>query len=376
MGFLTSKNIWKSVYLMRILTAAIAVAAAIAVLGLAPMNLRKAGIIGLLLGGGPSGWFYVSSTNPSGWAFIGVGLFWIAFGTYLTAETAMRRHCGLALAIGLACLACAARGDAGAFICISMLVMILVYARPRRHFLRLMALGIPVMAITAIALSSFFLSGESTHVASGAGGHAASLDATSNFFYNITQTFGLAFGAAGNSPLGWDTYLPDSIQYISLIVIVMLCSWALLSASRTMRVIWAALLLFTLVIPALTLAQLGLWADQFGQARYMLPLLPIAFGAIFLRETRGESISIPRIYLWIFGIGVSLVNAIALYVNIERYSRGVGKPGPVDLSAGSVWWPTTLISPMSTWIVGTLALGIVVVVSVTKMDKPLSKSVG
>lgn|GEM_PF-4082539 len=373
MGFFAGSNVSISVYLMRFVTILIAAVAVLATLAVAPPNLRQAGAIGVVVALGPLGWFLLASTNPSSWAIVGVGLYWVALLSHALNENQHRRWGAFGLGLVLGALACAARGDAGGYlIALNLCAAItLVGFRIDRSRWR-STLGL-MLATSAIAVFVLLQASQVGAISSGAtsSGSGYGFD---QLIYNILNVFTLSFGSLGYSPLGWlDTGLPLIIPVALSILVVRLIVVGNRSVTRGAKCAALIVLVLLFLVPMAGLYQFQTIVPFDVQSRYVMPLLPAFIGFWFIRSNRHEQAVLARGMRWFLVLAVFLSFSIALLWNTIRYTQGLS-PGVAtfgittgapsfDVSGAALWWPTTAFSPGANWIVGSLAAGAVLLLA-------------
>ena len=373
MGFFAGSNVSVSVYAMRFVTILIAAIALLATLAVAPPNLRQAGAIGVVAALGPLGWFLLASTNPSSWAIIGVGLYWVALLSHALNENQYRRWGAFGLGLVLGVLACAARGDAGGYlIALNLCAAIaLVGFRIDRSRWR-STLGL-MIATSAIAVFVLLQASQVGAISSGAtsSGSGFGID---QFLYNVLNVFTLSFGSLGYSPLGWlDTGMPIIIPVALSILVVRLIVAGNRSVTRGARCAALIVLVLLFLVPMAGLYQYQTVVPFDVQSRYVMPLLPAFIGFWFIRLNQHEQAVLTRGMRWFFLLAVFLSFSIALLWNTIRYTQGLppgvatfgittGAPS-FDVSGAAKWWPTTAFSPGANWIVGSLAAGAVLLLA-------------
>ena len=372
MGAFATTNLAGTVYGIRAIDVLLCVVAAIAVLAIAPPNLRQAGGIGFLLAGGPLGWFLIASVNPSSWAFVSVGFYWIALLTYVAAKSNVVKYMALGLALALAVIGSIARSDVGGYIVIANLAVAAVVLLDRRNASRKRAfIGVLVLT-SAIGLVTVLTTSETTGFTNAKGvqhiGHGIGA-----WVFNAMYIPQITFGAIGYSPLGWlDTNLPFIVPLSATIAIAVLVAHALRRCPRNILMTWICLVVLAIAIPMIMLYRSDAGANTFFvQPRYMLPLLPMLIGLPFIRRDAFCVTRFAAPYRWLFGAAVSLVFSVSLFWNTQRYVHGIHGTAPnLNLSTGARWWSNGLLSPTWNWVIGSGAFVAVVFLSISLLMPP------
>ena len=263
-------------------------------------------------------------------------------------------------AIGLALLACAARSDAGAFVIVSDLAVLLVMRRSDVPRVRRRSVAALVAASLVVAGFVFLRTAQASQSASGdmVGGTLVHTGVSlSTVIYNLMYVVQLLFGAVGFAGLGWlDTALPEVVGISATLLIGMV--WYVGFVRAPWRVVtgWLAVAAAAVAIPVIVWSVNGTIFGYLVQPRYMLPLLPMVIGLPLFRYYGDRPMLVTELLRWSWWSICLFVYSAALWANIDRYARGQGsRPRNFDLSVGAKWWPTSVVSPMETWAIGSVA---------------------
>jgi len=356
MGVMAGPDIERSVIIMRLFNSALFVGLATLLYVLLPIGRRPMLVWTWLLTTVPLGLFLIASTNPSGWAIVGVGMAWIALLGYF--ETEGRRRIALgALFLISVFMAAGSRGDSGVYVIVAIgVVLFLTFKREKAYYLSAI---LPVAAV-AISLSFILTSRMIGSGVNGLGGSGPSvlddhpdLGTFGLFAYNLLNIPFLWSGAFGGWPLGWlDTSLPDIVLWTGSAAFIG-AGFVGLSHVNWRKVVAVAGVMFLLVaIPVYVLTKGG---DPIGanvQPRYILPLI-VLLGGLLLFEPPGKRIRFSRgqVVLIVFALAVS--NFVSLQTNIRRYVTGTDKAG-LNLDSDREWWWNSPITPNMVWLLGSL----------------------
>lgn len=305
----------------------------------------------------PLGAFLIASNNPSAWAIISGGTLWIALVGYFEAGGWRKVAFGAVSAAALV-IGAGSRSDAAAYSVIAIvLAAILTVRRSRQYVLSLILPG-----ALAIGAFCFYLSGRQSGVASGGfSAPANTLSKGALIWQNFMELPQLWSGSFGTSQLGWlDTPMPAMVWVLGIACFggVVLVGLGALSTRKLIAGIGIAAALWA--IPMWILLQSNTTVGNQLQARYLLPLLVFAAGiALYQSGARAIRFSTPQTVLVI--AAVSVANAIALHVNLRRYTSGLNVVG-INLDVQGGWWWNIPFSPMAIWIIGSLAFSAAVAI--------------
>lgn len=351
-GLFASPDVETSVITMRVVNSAIAVGLLTAVFFALPMRLRPVLAISVAGTVVPLGLFILASINPSSWALLSAATVWICL--YATTQTTGKRRLVLASLTGLgAFMGAGARADAAAFAVLAVAIVgVLSWRRPQTWTRG--SLTIPVIsAVVVVAIAAvFYLSaGQSAAATSGLVNETPPLT-WGQHVSNFLEIPSLWIGALGGWGLGWiDTPMPAIVPVFGVSVFsgavfvgLQRAGWRRLLA---LAAAFATLWLLPLYLLALTDTTVG---DEV-QPRYLLPVMVIGLGVASLRADVFSAWRGTRAIAG--GIALSAAAAVALLVNLRRYTTGLDGsyiPGP-----NPEWWWSFGPSPAAVWVIGSLA---------------------
>jgi len=360
MSLLAGPDILTSVMLMRLLNVVLFLGITTALAVLLPTGRRLALIGGWLIATVPLGAFLIASNNPSAWAIIGVGSAFMALHGYF--ETTGRRRVALGALFAVAALmASGARTDAAIYVVMAVAIAIWLTVRRSRGYL--LTAILPVV-VAVVAVIFYLQSGQSVAATSGLGGGGlppespigshAPRDTFGLIAYNLLQVPSLWVGAFGMWGLGWlDTSLP-AVVWVAGSAVFAVAVFAGLRQSSWRKALAVAGVAFVLwVLPTYILVAGGNVVGENVQPRYLLPLI-VLLAMVALLPAGRRAVDLSMLQLSVIGAGLIVANAFALHSNIRRYVTGVDEAG-VNLDSGAEWWWAGAPSPMTTWIIGTLA---------------------
>jgi hypothetical protein len=176
-----------------------------------------------------------------------------------------------------------------------------------------------------------------------------------NIFQNVLELPTLVTGPLGTAWLGWhDTPVPSITSTTMVILAALTIVTGLTRRSKDKMLAFGVVALAVVVAPLYTLAADRVAVGVGIQPRYLLPLLPMAVASSLVRPLDGAAVRIPaapaRVGMW----ALVVAHAAVLHETIRRYVTGTDVRG-LDLGADLEWWWATGPSPMTVWIVGSLA---------------------
>jgi hypothetical protein len=360
-GLFVGDSIGASVLIMRMLNALLFVALVTAVYLLTPPGLRRPMIVGGLVTAVPLGVFLIPSINPSSWAIISAATFMVSLLGYVTAAD-RRRRIGLGAIAALSLLVGAgARADAAMYAVVACVAaLVLVWRRDAGALRRLAYPAVLAVAATAVFLST----GQSEVAGPGAASEGLSLG---RLMRAVVDVPALWIGGMGSPPskydyersgtwgLGWlDTGMPSAVWASMWGVFVAVLFVALAAATRRRAVAVTVVGAAALLIPAYI--QYASSLSGFIQPRYVLPLLMLVAITATVRPD-GEAFRLAPGYRWAIVAIVSVANAVAMHTNLRRYVTGIDV---IDwnLDRAPEWWWSIAISPLTVWVVSSLAFGV------------------
>lgn len=374
MSFLVFDNIKRSALSMRVLNCALAVLLFALLQRFArgtPIQFAATWVP--LVISIPLGLFCIASNNPSSWTIIGVGTFWGFFYLLLRSEIDSPAHRRRLLTISgcailSASLAIWSRVDGSIYISVSALCALLAnYQRlteviDLRH--RAFTLAVGGITVLSAALAFVFL-GQGLSVASKGLADVAPATRTvaQLLFENLRSFPDLWSGAVGGSGLGWlDTALPRSVVLIVFGIAFYLIVAGMQYAHIGKTLAFCLCITLLSFFPVFVLTKSGHIVGETVQPRYLLPLLYLLTGIALTGIPAARQRVLSPTTTFVFAILLSIAHSLALHQNIRRYTVGLKTIG-FDLNYRVEWWWLHAPSPMTTWIVGSIAFLVVTVLT-------------
>ena len=313
---------------------------------------RVATSLAFLVGLGPWGSFLISSIHPSAWTITLLPLFLVCLFVMIREKSiVLRIFAGLA-ALLIWFVAQDVRGDSRFFMAIALFAAI-IWGLKIRHELTSQPLWLKVLGVGTLFIIYVQLLNPLVQNVIGAFG-VSQLDKVFNLTTTkVPLTLMNLFG--GNYGLGSsDTPLSDLVVFCGIASLFLIIYT---TAQRVSKRNWLIVFLMSTLLALLTLrADL----DNVGTSgRYILPLYLMCLitylasvETIFSRPLI-TSRTISRILVFTLTLG----NSIALHQTMRRYITGVDVIG-WNLNKNAEWWWTVGPSPMTIWMLGTLAFGL------------------
>lgn len=320
MGLFVGADVERSVLIMRLFNAVLAVALLVGGLLLAPRGIARSLAIATMIVYVPMGLFIVPSTNPSSWALTGIASVWI-FGLSLMLMDTWRRRRTWALAGGTvvgALMAMSARLDASVYVGVTVVVIAVLVGW--RRILRQWK-GAALLAALSVAGLWVFVTTEPP-VSPGGEALGTSERGIGLLLTNVFNAPVYLQQVLGG-PLGWyDINVPTWVPVTGILLVGMVMYRQL--AQRPSRVLVASTLAFVavLAVPIAFLQLGGLVVGELVQPRYFLPLM-LVFVA-----TAGLSTRLRRADPWPRPVAVVMTPLIAVsamlsyWYTAHRYAAG------------------------------------------------------
>lgn len=359
MSWLASDDIAASTIAMRIANSLLAVLAFALLIRLLPHHLRRVPLVSLLVSALPLGVFLIASTNPSGWAYFSILIFFSSYLGFLSSDSNRSKLIFGSLSAASLLLAAGSRPDAAIYAVIAIGLAIIL------NFSKKLISPINVftsLAFVAAAAFSYLSVGTGSVVVSGGLALPDQPLPAPSFFVNMASLPNLWIGVFGTSGLGWlDTEMPAIVWAVTLSIytglIFLSVRWFNLKQSLAVSLAFLALV----AIPLYILTVSGLSVGQQVQPRYLLPLIALLGAAALYRSSSASGLELTRGQAWIFGSGLFIANTISLHLNARRYITGMDQQG-VNLNENLEWWWSDFaFSPNVVWLTASVAFALFLV---------------
>lgn len=334
-----------------------------------PIHLRRVPILTFLITSVPLGVFLIASTNPSGWSYFSLIFFLSLFTAFLTSEHTKSRWILGVLATIFSVMASGTRADSSVFV-VAAIALAFLITFSRRVFSPI-NIGLSFFLI-AIAAYFYFSIASGLGVVSGSLGNSESDPSTTpSFFVTMAGIPNLWVGVFGVSGIGWlDTPMPAIVWAITLGIFTSIMFSSVRWFSVKQGVAVGASLFILTAVPLFILVQSGLEVGQQVQPRYLLPLIAFVAASALYRTSVESGILLTKAQIVIIGVGLFVANAIALHLNIRRYTTGMDVMG-INLDEQiEWWWDGFFFSPNAVWLIATLGSA-ALILSIWKLRKEL-----
>ena len=356
MSSLASTDIPSSVIAIRLMNSLFFMGSLVALMVIAPRQLRKTYFWMWALTIVPLGIFLISSTNPSSWAITGVPTAWMALFLFLTLQGKRSIAAGVLFFIEVF-LVSGARGDAAIYTIIgSVLIGFLTWKKTRTFFLKL------ILPLVAALISLYFYASSLQSTVAGSGMSVADGGTPRTglgvLAINLVQLPELWVGAFGYWPLGWlDTEMPALVWVTTFGIFAAVVFLLVRGIDKRQGFSLLVLAAILYVLPLYVLQKSLNHVGEQVQPRYLLPLI-VGFAAIASLKFAQTKVVLSSLQSWVILAGIALANALALYVNTKRYVSGLNNGTGVSLDSNIGWWWNVPVSPMTMWFIGSLGFAL------------------
>ena len=370
MGLFAGSDPTQSVFVMRIVNSALAVALFGVAAGLLSRPNRRVLIYGGLAVSIPQAIYLVASVNPSGWAITGVAVAFIGLHGWYTetsvaAPTPMQpqpaqrwrnlngRQIGLAvLALVGAAMAASSRGDAGMFVVLTAGALVILHSdRIREWFWS----ALPAVLASAIGMLSFLTSGQGTAALDGMDGRPRA--DFHHLFANLFD-FPAFLMNAQVGPLGWNDLTVPAITAIPPLVFATAVAFTGLRATAWRKTLALCGLVAASIVVPLTVFQRSGWFPGELAGRYWTPLLAVIVMTALWDPVHRSAPTLTTLQTVAVWASLSVGNAAMLYRQIRRYTTGLSYRG-ISLDEFVEWWPAP-VTPNVTFILGSIGFSALV----------------
>ena len=332
---------------MRIINVMISVVVLGAIGALMPLAFRRGYALALTAGWTPMGVYFISSNNPSSWAFTGVFAF--AAGLWCAAHSNGWRRWALigAAAIG-AVLSCTSRGDSAFFLFVVSVALAFAVRWSRDRWpegaLAVVSsiVGIIIMRSTNVA---------STHLDAADGPHPSLIRVLGQNLSYLPQYFAGFYGYRWGP--GWlDVDYNGSVSTLGLLAGAI----ALTVGMRTWS--WRKGMTFVMLVGAMagvpTLIGIlqGFNNVATYQPRYMMPLWIVLLFFMLTMDRRSRTISRPQLVTT--AVLLSALFFWAHYSLLLRYTHGEEHMVFNLSKTAAWWWESAPVGANMVWWIGTL----------------------
>lgn len=351
MSIFASTDVVASVLAMRLFNAALFVGLTTAAAFAVPAGMRRLVVIPFVVTMVPLGMFIVPSTNASSWAILSAGLLWTTLAASAV-TTGRRRLALLALAGVAAVLGAGARADAAAFAVLGVIVALVL---TRRVFTRAMLPTVLLAVAIVVVSAAFYLSADqSSAVTEGLPTDGPPLT-MGQHVDNFLGAPSLWIGIFGGWGLGWlDTPMPAAVSVLGFAVFALALAWGLRQLDARKALAAAGVFAAFWLVPVILLAQSRALVGTHVQPRYILPIAVILAGVLLWGTLRADASPLPTGLVVTGSVLLAFANAVALHIELDRYTKGLDDPSLIP-GAGAEWWWQSSPAPWVVWALGVAA---------------------
>lgn len=353
MSLFVSNNVDASVIAMRLFNAALFVGLISALTWLTPRGRRDTVLLPVLVTAVPLGAFLIPSINPSSWALLSASTLWISLYNYFE-STGARRWVFAAFAVLAVVIGAGARADAAAYAGLAIVAVFILKARWSKSFVLTAILPVVLVIVAVLFYRS---AGQSRATEVGLSDGASAAFSIGELVQNVLMVPDLWVGMLGHWGLGWlDTTMPAVVWATAFAVFAAVIFFGLARSGVRKYVALGLIFVAFWAVPTVLQLQTHAPVGAYVQPRYILPLgiLLVAF-ALTSEGLHARRFGVAQIT--VLGFALSGANAVALHTNIRRYVTGQDVFGP-NLSTNFEWWWPTGLTPMFTWLIGSVAFGL------------------
>jgi len=360
---------------IRVTNVVLALAMLAGTLAVAPPLVRRSVALTWLVATLPLGLFLLTSLNTTAWGLIGLGTLWANLLSALTGSDRRQRFGAAMLAIMGATMALGSRTEALGHTVVTIAAVGLFYlvahrdrgdrtlrsSRASRSTLLVRSIiGVITVAAVTFALRSLpsldYLSGASRALEKG-NAELIRRGFGQPVLALLLETPQLWTGAFGDRwGLGWiDTPMPPVTSLAAMSVFVMIVMLGLRDADPGRIGAVALVVTGLVVLPVFSLLYAGLVVGEQLQPRHYMVLLFVLAGIALVPSPGRDALALGRgqraTIVTLLGLG----HAAALHTNMMRYVIGLGDARYLDLNTAIEWWWADMPSPMTVWIVASVA---------------------
>lgn len=349
-------NVELSVFVMRIVNISIFMILGALIWVFGSQQNRKMQTYPWLISSIPLGIFILASNNPSSWGFTGVGMGALSLYSLFTCSKSPLKNRIILITVYYisTCMASGARGDSALFSVITAAIITFITFTNWTQTLKNLIIIAPAV-ITSVLF--YFSSAAATSVARvGAVSETSQVSPISVLFENLLTLPDLFIGVFGVWGLGWlDTPMPQLVWVTAAFIFVSFVAISWQKMTKKQMFAQVGLLLIIVFLPLYILQKELATVGQFLQPRYFLPLYLLLSILVFeiLIKQQFRASSFFKTIVW---VGLSVAQAIALYLNLDRYVHGSANSTGFNLNNSVEWWWSGLqFGPMQLFVIGALS---------------------
>lgn len=360
---MADENVVTSVLLMRLVNISLATLLMCFALVLVPRRLLSAFSLSWLAGGVTLGFYYLASSHPFAWFYLGAGTFWVFVAAFLESRHLWARLSAVACGAFAAAITVGSRPEGVFALVLSLLVGLSAsftedsrafVKRSWRQMSKVARIVLPILSGLLVFVTAYLIYTRSSVL------NRLALDGLRNrlndeiFGQLIEASHLYLYVIGGNARITEDGVFGPH----SMFLVVGVSSVAALGFFHSSRLKWLVspfLFVVALFIP------LGVQVDERGilytPPRYLVVYLMLLLASLLLTDDRNGS-GIERSPWRFIALFLMIGHSLALHSAIRPYSVGYPPPWQFGLNSGMKWWWSVGPSPQTVWLVGSLCFGV------------------
>lgn len=216
------------------------------------------------------------------------------------------------------------------------------------------------LAVAIIGAAFFLTSGQATGAASSGVALEQQPERGSSLGLLLSNFIGLPelwAGHLGTWGLGWlDTPMLPTVWVVMIALSGALTFWALRVLGWRKSLALALLAFVLIAFPLYVLHGLQASVGSEVQPRYLLPIM-VMFVGVALTGLGRDDLGLGKLQAVVVFAGVAVAHSRALHSTLRRYITGVDEKS-FNLNARIEWWWSLPVQPMTVWLVGSAAFGL------------------
>jgi hypothetical protein len=371
LNLLIGDNTLNSAMLMRIFNSLLAVVLIVATAILATPRLRMSLIASWIAASVPLAMFIIPSTNPSSWAVIGIGTYWVSLFSFLRAKEKVYLIGNGILAIITGLISIQSRSEASPYIILSTLVVIFLNNNLSDLKVFDKKFLIPILVLL-LATYEFLTTPSTLGWSTGLPGGDQNRSSGELWFRNISDWPTFITGSLGGWPLGWlDVPLPSIIYFCAMFTFVGTLFTGFLNLNWKKSIALVIIISALIILPLRILALGKNYVGENVQPRYFLPLLFLLVGVAVFSPKGVPSFYLSKVQVGFVALLISAGQSFALHFAMRRYITGSDVVS-WNLNKNIEWWWAFLPSPMTIWAIGSLGFAIAASIGLWQLRKPVT----
>ena len=319
--------------------------------------------------------YFITSLNPSSWAFTGITSLWIGLHGFFTSASWRRVGLGTIGFVG-AVLAAGARTDAAMYCAVVALAMTLFHLR--RALEKKILVILPAL-VAMVGVFSFFATSMASNITSSPS--VGDIDGVPRnpfhiFLSNLHHLPDVLINF-WNGDLGWfDVPTPTIVGILALLITLVVVGVSTVRSRCDWHKVASLVILGGAVygLPVMMLQMQLMYLSELGvQVRYIAPLMIVFFGMLMAGSPITDPPRLPWPVLLACCAGFAVAHSVVLHTLIRRYVTGMDVTG-FNLDIAAEWWRAGGPSAMGTWVIGSASAALLLAVFFFWQVRPVTPS--